>query len=118
MPSTWLTVTTPVPPMPVRQTANCCCGTMATGSGSTTPSGKGSRRGAFRRCATAGDSTVTKDGQSPFRQDRSWLQDDWWISVLRPNSVATGCTLRQLLCTPQSPQPSQTRWLMKADRGL
>ena len=40
--------------------------------------------------STAGDSTVTNDGQSPFRHDRSWLHDDWWISVLRPNSVETG----------------------------
>ena len=36
------------------------------------------------------------------------LQDDWWMRVLRPNSVSTGCTDRQLDFTPQSPQPSQT----------
>jgi hypothetical protein len=31
---------------------------------------------------------------------------------LRPNSVSSGSTLRQLLCTLQSPQPSQTSSLM------
>ena len=41
------------------------------------------------------------------------MHEDWWIRVLRPNSVATGCTDRQLDFTPQSPQPSQTRSLMK-----
>ena len=40
------------------------------------------------------------------------LQDDWWIWVLRPNSVSTGCTLRQFDFTPQSPQPSHTASLM------
>ena len=40
------------------------------------------------------------------------LQDDWWIWVLRPNSVSFGSTLIQLDFTPQSPQPSQTRSLM------
>ena len=34
------------------------------------------------------------------------------MRVLRPNSVSTGCTERQLLFTPQSPQPSQTASLM------
>ena len=34
------------------------------------------------------------------------------MRVLRPNSVSTGCTDRQLLLTPQSPQPSQTASLM------
>jgi hypothetical protein len=32
----------------------------------------------------------------------------WLMRRLRPNSVSTGSTLRQLLCTLQSPQPSQT----------
>jgi hypothetical protein len=40
------------------------------------------------------------------------LQDDWWISVLRPNSVSTGSTDRHSDFCPQSPQPSQTRWLI------
>ena len=34
------------------------------------------------------------------------------MRVLRPNSVSTGCTDRQLLFTPQSPQPSHTASLM------
>ncbi len=40
------------------------------------------------------------------------MHEDWLIRVLRPNSVATGCTDRQLDFAPQSPQPSQTRSLM------
>ncbi len=34
------------------------------------------------------------------------------MRVLRPNSVSTGCTDRQLLFTPQSPQPSHTASLI------
>ena len=34
------------------------------------------------------------------------------MRVLRPNSVSTGWTDRQLDATPQSPQPSQTRSLI------
>ncbi len=40
------------------------------------------------------------------------LHEVWSIRVLRPNSVSTGCTDRQLLFIPQSPQPSQTASLM------
>ena len=40
------------------------------------------------------------------------LHEDWWICVLRPNSVSTGSTDMQLDFDPQSPQPSQTRSLM------
>ena len=40
------------------------------------------------------------------------MQDAWWICVLRPNSVATGSTDRQLDFVPQSPQPSQIRSLI------
>ncbi len=36
------------------------------------------------------------------------LQEVWSMRVLRPSSVSTGCTDRQLLLAPQSPQPSQT----------
>jgi hypothetical protein len=53
--------------------------------------------------------TVTKLGQKPFTQDRSWLQLLWLIWRLRPNSVSSGSTETQLLFTEQSPQPSQTR---------
>ena len=56
--------------------------------------------------------TVTKLGQKPLRQEKSLLQEDWSIARLRPNSVSTGTTDRQLDCTPQSPQPSQTSSLM------
>ncbi|TIV80922.1 MAG: hypothetical protein E5V93_08225 [Mesorhizobium sp.] len=41
------------------------------------------------------------------------LQLDWSMRRLRPNSVSTGWIETQLDCTPQSPQPSQTRSLMK-----
>ena len=39
---------------------------------------------------------VRKDGQKPFTHEKSLLQDDWWMRVLRPNSVWTGSTLMQL----------------------
>ena len=55
---------------------------------------------------------VRNDGQKPLTQEKSLLHDDWWMRVLRPNSVCTGSTLMQLDLTPQSPQPSQTRSLM------
>ena len=45
------------------------------------------------------------------------LHDDWWIAVLRPNSVSIGCTDRQFDFTPQSPQPSQTRSLITTRMG-
>src|SRR5712671_5013382 len=57
-------------------------------------------------------STVTKLGQKPLRQEKSLLHDDWSMARLVPNSVSTGTTLRQLDWTEQSPQPSQTAWLM------
>src|SRR5437868_13613202 len=63
----------------------------------------------FFNCAPC---TVTKDGQKPFTQEKSLLQLDWSMVRLRPNSVSSGCTETQLLCTPQSPQPSQTSSLM------
>jgi hypothetical protein len=40
------------------------------------------------------------------------LQLFWLMRRLRPNSVSTGSTDRQLDCTEQSPQPSQTSSLM------
>ena len=40
------------------------------------------------------------------------LQVDWLITRLRPSGVSSGSIETQLLCTEQSPQPSQTRWLM------
>ena len=56
--------------------------------------------------------TVTNDGQKPFTQEKSLLQDDWSMVRLRPNSVSSGCTETQFDFTPQSPQPSQTSSLM------
>ena len=56
--------------------------------------------------------TVANAGQSPCRQDMSKLQLVWWIRVLRPYGVSIGWTDRQLLLSPQSPQPSHTRSLM------
>src|SRR5690606_41759000 len=58
-------------------------------------------------------STVTKLGQKPLTQEKSLLQLDWSMTRLRPNSVSSGFTETQLETTPQSPQPSQTRSLMK-----
>ena len=40
------------------------------------------------------------------------LQVFWLMRRFLPNSVSTGSTERQLLCTEQSPQPSQTSSLM------
>jgi hypothetical protein len=42
----------------------------------------------------------------------SLLQVLWLMRRLRPNSVSSGSTLTQLLCTPQSPQPSHTNSLI------
>jgi hypothetical protein len=57
-------------------------------------------------------SMLTKLGQKPLRQEKSWLQADWSICRLLPKAVSTGVTDRQLDCTEQSPQPSQTASLM------
>src|ERR1700679_3623803 len=48
--------------------------------------------------------TVTKLGQKPLTQEKSLLQLDWSIWRLRPNSVSTGSTDRQLDWVLQSPQ--------------
>src|SRR3546814_18257727 len=57
-------------------------------------------------------STVTKLGQKPSRHERSLLQVDRSTVRLRPNSVSTGTTDRQLEEREQSPHPSQTRSLI------
>src|SRR5437588_11929966 len=57
-------------------------------------------------------STVTNDGQKPFRQEKSLLQLVWSMVRLRPHSVSSGCTETQFDFTPQSPQPSQTSSLL------
>ncbi|MNY26324.1 hypothetical protein D3C86_1601650 [compost metagenome] len=62
-------------------------------------------------------SAVTKDGQKPFRHEKSLLHDDWLIWRLVPSSVSSGSTDRQFDLTEQSPQPSHTASLMKARRA-
>src|SRR6202000_925947 len=62
-------------------------------------------------------STVTNEGQKPFRQEKSLLQEDWLMVRLRPSSVSSGSTEMQLDCTEQSPQPSQTAGLMITRRA-
>ena len=39
---------------------------------------------------------VRNEGQKPLTQEKSLLHEDWWMRVLRPNSVCTGSTLMQL----------------------
>src|ERR1700761_1407407 len=99
--SIWATVTTPVPPMPVIRTENRSRSTVGTGSDSDVASSAG---GVLLMPAEPPGTTVRNDGQSPSRQEKSLLQDGWWIRVLRPYSVATGCTDTQLDFSPQSPQ--------------
>ena len=55
---------------------------------------------------------MTKLGQKPLTQLKSLLQVLWLICRLRPNSVSSGSTDRQLDCALQSPQPSHTSSLM------
>ena len=119
VPRIWLTVTTPVPPIPVIRTVNTVPST--SGSETSGASGGGVSGGvgqvgssAVPARAGSGSATVTvaKDGQSPFMHDRSKLQLVWWIRVLRPHAVSTGCTDRHPLTSPQSPHPSHTRSLM------
>ena len=45
------------------------------------------------------------------------LHEDWLMRRLRPNSVSTGSTDTQELCTLQSPQPSQTASLITTRRA-
>ena len=92
VPSSADTVSTPVPPMPVTMMLNPWPGDGMAGSG--TPARSMSPAAfAFLGLAPA---TVTNDGQKPLRQLKSLLQLDWLIRRLRPNSVSTGSTDRQL----------------------
>ena len=111
MPSNWPMVMTPVPPTPatmsphgVSSVGNCGCGNG--------PSVKGEGVVPFSFLRSWPPSTVTKLGQKPLRQLMSLLQVLWLMVRLRPNSVSSGSTDRQLDCTPQSPQPSHTKSLM------
>ena len=100
--STWPTVATPVPPMPANKRA-------ARSGMPDRAAARGSRR-ARRRLGPG--VTVTNAGQSPSMQLMSRLHESWWMRVLRPNGVSTGCTLRQFETSPQWPQPSHTPSLM------
>jgi hypothetical protein len=51
-------------------------------------------------------------GQSPFMHEKSKLHEPWSMRSCDRTVVSTGCTDRQLLFAPQSPQPSHTRSLM------
>ncbi len=42
----------------------------------------------------------------------SMLHESWWMRVLRPNGVSTGCTLKQFETSPQWPHPSHTASLI------
>ena len=103
MPITAPMVTTPVPPTPVIITE--CMPVSGAICGSAT---LGAAGGITARPFSTPPRTLTKDGQKPFTQEKSLLQDDWSIIRLRPHSVSTGWMATQLDCTPQSPQPSQT----------
>ena len=61
-------------------------------------------------------STVTNEGQSPPRHERSWLQDEAWTRVFGPSSVSTRWSDMQLVSAPQWPQPSQTSSLITTKR--
>src|SRR5436190_9683927 len=103
-------VTTPVPPIPATtiphvevSVGSNGCGTVTTGA-----SFFEAAAGFFKLPPL----TVTKLGQKPLTQEKSLLQVLWLMLRLRPNSVSCGCTATQLLCSEQSPQPSQTSSLI------
>ena len=104
-------MTTPVPPMPTMRTVKSSASTIES-AGSAMSVGGAGRCVRGRSRALVSVVTVANDGQSPCRQEKSKLQLVWWICVLRPNGVSTGWTDKQLLLSPQSPQPSHTRSLM------
>ncbi len=113
-PSNWPMVMTPVPPTPATTTPQtpswAWLKSGRTGSGKVAISNAEDDAIFFLRKLPP--STVTKLGQNPFTQDTSLLQVLWLICRLRPNSVSKGSTLTQLLCSPQSPQPSHTSSLI------
>ena len=110
MPSSWPMVMTPVPPTPATTMPQACVSGACTGWGmSLRGIGAVEPLPFFFSCPP---STVTKLGQKPLTQLTSLLQLLWLMVRLRPNSVSRGSMDRQLLCTPQSPQPSHTSSLM------
>mmetsp|Transcript_15310 Transcript_15310/g.36449 ORF Transcript_15310/g.36449 Transcript_15310/m.36449 type:complete len:206 (+) Transcript_15310:1652-2269(+) len=113
MPSSWPMVMTPVPPTPATTMPQASSAFGMTGSGSApSAASKGLLRPSFLGFLSSPPSTVTKLGQKPFTQEKSLLQVFWLIWRLRPKSVSSGSTDRQLDCTEQSPQPSHTSSLM------
>ncbi|MNE58602.1 hypothetical protein D3C80_1536430 [compost metagenome] len=111
MPSSAPTVVTPLPPTPGRRMFQGRCSSGWRGSGRAMNSALRPTASGLRRLPPC---TVTKLGQKPSTQLKSLLQEFWSISRLRPNSVSSGSTDRQLDLTLQSPQPSHTAGLMKA----
>ena len=114
-PSNCPMVMTPVPPTPATTMPHTppCSGSSAGSVGiGTWASSKGDGAWPLAFFLSWPPSTVIRLGQKPLRQEVSLLQLLWLMVRLRPNSVSSGSTLRQLDCTPQSPQPSQTSSLM------
>ena len=115
-PSNWPIVITPVPPTPATTMPQACVNAGRTGSGKTLSSNGEAPLPLFFFLSWP-PSTVTKLGQKPLTHEKSLLQVLWLILRLRPNSVSSGSTLRQLDCTPQSPQPSHTSSLITTRRA-
>ncbi|MDT4863014.1 hypothetical protein FQZ97_977020 [compost metagenome] len=112
MPSSWPMVMTPVPPTPATMMPQASASSVGKAGCGTTPP-LHSRPPAFLSFLRSWPpSTVTKLGQKPLTQEKSLLQLLWLMVRLRPNSVSSGSTDRQLLCTLQSPQPSHTSSLI------
>ena len=86
-------VTMPVPPMPVTITPIGLVDRAAAPVPAVPPHRPRSSMPLPR--LSLAPSTVTKDGQKPFRQEKSLLQLDWSMVRLRPNSVSSGCTETQ-----------------------
>ena len=105
-------VMTPVPPTPATtmpQASSASTGSLGMGGSPPLQPWVADALSFLRSCAP---STVTKLGQKPFTQEKSLLQLLWLMRRLRPKSVSSGSTLKQLLCTLQSPQPSHTASLI------
>src|SRR5438105_4902414 len=100
MPSSWPMVITPVPPTPATTMPQTCPpASEGTAGSASAPSSTGAEPLLFDFFLSWLPSTVTKLGQKPLRQLMSLLQVLWLIVRLRPNSVSSGSTDRQLLCT-------------------
>ena len=106
-------VTMPPPPMPANNPRHGVARSGSTGSVSPAASSSSrARQACASSCFGASVADVTKEGQNPFRQDRSVLQLVGEMRRLRPYSVSTGSMAMQWDCAVQSPQFSHTRVLM------